>query len=287
MATGYIMCRHVFKYARIFKLWRQVVGYSLVLAVIAWIVLPAGSVGWRDWAGAAMPITFNRYWFFTEYVALFFSIPFLNKMLSVLTHRERNVLMASGFGILSALPFFAGSDLFIIQWGYSYVWFLYLYLLGACLALGDVKKGMATGWLLTALIVGVLGSAGGAIMGPILTARFGGGARVAELAYSYASPTLLLEAVALLLLFAKIDLRSERIQKVIGLVAPSIFVVYIVHSNPVFRRLTEWKTCFHGLIDFGEWGVIGGTIVLSILIFTGIVFVDILRRWVLSRLWKW
>lgn len=136
MATGYIMCRHVFKYVRIFKLWRQVVGYSLVLAVIAWIVLPAGSVGWRDWAGAAMPITFNRYWFFTEYVALFFSIPFLNKMLGVLTNRERNVLMASGLGLLSVLPFFAGSDLFIVKWGYSYIWFLYLYLLGACLALG-------------------------------------------------------------------------------------------------------------------------------------------------------
>ena len=54
MATGYIMCRHAFKYVRIFRLWRQVVGYSLAIAVIAWIALPAGSVGWRDWAGAAM-----------------------------------------------------------------------------------------------------------------------------------------------------------------------------------------------------------------------------------------
>lgn len=124
-------------------------------------------------------------------------------------------------------------------------------------------------------------------MGPILTARFGGGARVAELAYSYASPTLLLEAVALLLLFAKVDLRDERIQKVIGLVAPSIFVVYIVHSNPLFRQLTEWKSIFLWIVDFGEWGVIGGTIVFSISIFTAIVFVDVLRRRVSSRLWKW
>lgn len=278
MATGYIMCRHAFKYVRIFRLWRQVVGYSLGIAVIAWIVLPAGSVGWRDWAGAAMPVIFNRYWFFTEYVALFFTIPFLNKMLDALTGRERGILAVSGFGLLSVMPFLAGLDLFVVKWGYSFIWFLYLYVLGASLSAGNFKGRISTGWLWLALAVGVLGSAGGAVVGPILSARFGGGARVGELAYSYASPTLLLEAVALLLLFAKVDVRSGRLQKIIGLAAPSTFIVYVVHSNSVFRQLTHWKTCFQGLVNFGEAGVIVGTALLAVAIFIAIVVVDVARR---------
>ena len=284
MATGYIMCRHTFKYIRIFRLWRQVVGYSLAIATVAWVVLPAGSVGWRDWAGAVMPIVFNRYWFFTEYAALFFCIPFLNRMLGALTGREQCVLVASGFGILSVMPFVAGLDLFFVKWGYSLIWFLYLYLLGAILALGNFREKIATGWIWLLLAVGLCGSFGGEVVSPFLSARLGGGARLSELAWSYASPTMVLEAVALLLLFARIDVRSERLGKVIGLIAPSTFVVYVVHSNDNFRQIVRWKSCFLGLADMGEVGAVIGTAIFAVAIFIVVVCVDLARRVIVSQM---
>lgn len=282
LATGYIMCQMEFKCARIFRLWRQVVGYSLIIACVAWFSLPSGTLGWRDWLGAVMPISFNRYWFFTEYVALFLSMPLLNKMLRALTIQERGMMMVGGFVIFSVWPIVAGLDLFVTKWGYSYVWFLYLYLVGSCLSLDGCHKRIATWHLGVALVVGVLGSAGGAVLGPVLFAHWGGGARLGELAYSYASPTMFLEAVALLLLFSRLNVKSERLRKIIGFLAPSTFVVYIVHSNGLFLRLTEWKNCLLSLADVGECGAILGTAVLAVLIFTVIVIFDATRRVVVA-----
>lgn len=252
MATGFIMSRRDFHYFRIVKLWRLVVGYSLAIVAFAWLFVPEVEIAWRDWAGALFPVVFNRYWFFTTYVALFFTIPFLNRLLAALSDREKIALLASGFVILSLASLVAGSDLFQTKWGYSYIWFIYLYVMGASLALLDVRGRIKGVWLVIALMVGCVGSTTGNVASAWLPKMIGGGARVGDLAWSYTSPTILIEAVALLLMFARIRVGSLELQRLIAFVAPSTFIVYIVHSNDVFRILTHWKVRFLWLADGGR-----------------------------------
>ena len=283
MVTGYIMCRHAFKYVRIFRLWRQFVGYSLFFVVLGWLFLPAGTVGWRHWIGAAMPVLTNANWFLTQYFALFFTIPFLNKMLDALSGREKGILLLSGFCLLSVMPSVAGKDLFVTTWGYSYVWFLYLYVLGASLV--DVRKIVcSSGLLALGATAGSILSAGCAIAGPMLTVRFGGGGRIAELAYSYASPTMLLEAVCLVLIFAKIEVRNLAFQRMISILAPSTFIVFVVHTDGMFKQLVGWRHAFTWMTDYGVACVVAGTIAASVLVYAVIVSADVLRRMVVRRL---
>ncbi len=106
----------------------------------------------------------------------------------------------------------------------------------------------------------------------------GGEARAWELSASYTSPTLMLEAIALLLLFSKISVGSRTIQKLIEFLAPSTFIVYIVHSNPVFRRMVDWYACFRWMADLGECCAVSLTLIFALVIFVAISTADAVRR---------
>lgn len=276
MATGYIMCRLGFKYIRIFKLWRQVVGYSLAICAVA---LCCGvKVGLRDWLNACFPILTNQYWFFTQYFALFFTIPFLNRLIENLSRKELKILIGTGFGLLSCAALLSGKDLFTTKWGYCYLWFLYLYILGAAIWKLEFVNRVKAWQAWCALLVGGVVSASGAIGAEVLPRLIGGGARVGDLAYSYTSPSLVLEAFALFAIFGKIEIKAEWLKRGIVFLAPSTFIVYIVHSNGVFRRLVEWQTLFGWLSDFGRGASIWGSALYAIAIYIGVSFVDGLRR---------
>ena len=277
MATGYIMCRLGFKYVRIVRLWRQVVGYSLVLCLIGYF---AGlKIGWRDWSNSIMPITTNQYWFFTQYFALFFMIPFLNRLIDSLTERETWGLLATGLGLLSLMPIIAGRDLFVTKWGYCCLWFMYLYCIGAAIRKLDIVNQVKARYAILGLLLGCGISACGAVAGEFLPGLIGGGGRLGDFAYSYTSPSLVLEALALFVLLAKLHFREECVfSRFIVFCAPSTFIVYVVHSNGVFRRIIEWDAIFLPLSDYGILVAVIGSLLCAVAIFCMIVLVDSLRR---------
>lgn len=284
MATGYIMCQKEWRWQRIVKLWLQVVGYSLALVIIGLVVLPHGSISWRNWLQAIFPISTNRYWFVTQYFALFFAMPFLNVLTRTLKARESLSLVVGGFVLLTIYPILAGSDLFVLNWGYSFVWFLYLYLTGAYVRNHGIDLGSCGRVAYLLLFVAFSMMSGGCVMaGRCLAERFGAGARIAELGCSYASPTILLESVCLVLLCSKIDVQRAFIRQLIAAVAPSVFVVYVVHSNGVFKELVGWDRVFLSLASYPFAVNILLTICISAVIFVAIVFIDWGRRCLLSK----
>lgn len=276
MATGYIMCRLGFKYIRIFKLWRQVVGYSLAICAVA--LCFGVKVSARDWANACFPILTNQYWFFTQYFALFFTIPFLNRLLDNLSRRELIILLGTGFGLLSCAALLAGTDLFVTKWGYCYLWFMYLYILGAAIWKLELVQRIRSWLAWTALLVGCIVSAGGVIGAEVLPKIIGGGARIGDLAYSYTSPSLVLEAVALFVIFGKLEIKADWFKRVIVFLAPSTFIVYIAHTNGLVRQMVGWKSMFVWLSDFGWGAPIWGSAMYAVLIYIIIAAVDCLRR---------
>jgi hypothetical protein len=277
MATGYIMCRHEFKYIRIFRLWRQVVGYSLALLVIALAI--GHHVGWRDVANAILPVTTNQYWFFTQYFALFFTIPFLNKLMESLSRREVGILMVTGLGLLSIMPLIAGQDIFVTKWGYCYLWFMFLYCAGSAIYKFDLVSRLGSLVAVLGLLVGVVVSALGAVGSTFLPQVFGGGARVGDLAYSYTSPSLVLEAVSLFVLFGRMKVKSPFWQRAIAFLAPGTFIVYVVHENGLFRKMVGWDAVFLPLAEHGgALFAIASVILVALLIFVLITLVDAVRR---------
>ena len=280
LATGYIMSRHEFKYSRIFKLWGEVVFYSICMTAIAAFFCPWVQITWRDWIKAVSPIATNQYWFVTMYVALFFTMPFLNQILKTLDKKNLSHLLITGFLLLSFYPAVTGRDLFATHGGFSYLWFMYLYLVAGAIALNadniKTKVYVLTGGGIILPIISLVLQVGSARLSKMMGASVGHWV-------GYSSPTVFALAVVLLVLFSKIKVDNESIARIISFVAPSVFGVYVLHDNPLFRRLVCWEGRFASLAELSALKMVVGIVGYASLIFVSSVLIDIMRRMAIGR----
>lgn len=82
LISGYVGVKSKFKLQNIIKLWFQVVFYSVVLNIIIWVTIPNVPINKGLLIQMLMPISFERYWYFSAYFILFAFMPFLNLLLN-------------------------------------------------------------------------------------------------------------------------------------------------------------------------------------------------------------
>lgn len=283
LATGYIMSQRMFKYGRILKLWGEVVFYGLAMTFVAIVLFPELHIGWKDWIKAVFPVATDRYWFFTNYVALFFMIPFLNHLLKSLTKNQLGILLFTGFGLLSFYPSFVGRDLFVTHGGYSFLWFMYLYLLAGAIAMYSIGDRVKSIWAMLA----VVGFCGGSLALDIVSGRIGKLLAIQGGGWTqYASPGILLEAVVMLIFFSKLEIKSKVAQWAIALIGPSVFSVYVLHSNSIFRRMIQWNGRFAPLAEGNAFLVPLKVLCVALTIFICCIVIDITRRQFINAFMK-
>ena len=93
---------------------------------------------------------------------------------------------------------------------------------------------------------------------------------------SYLSPTVLICAIALVLCFSKIKF-SVLLIKIITILSPLSFSVYIIHANPlIWENLI--KDRFLNLASFHPIFLAISVLVIAVLIYLGCSIVDIIRN---------
>lgn len=284
LATGYVMCRHTFKYSRIFKLWAEVVFYAAGMLLVAKCFFPTIEIGYKTVLQAVMPVSFDTYWFFTDYVGLFFCIPFLNRLLASLDKKTSWQMVSFGFVVWSVFASLSGNDIFNLNEGYSLVWFIYLYLVAGTISLHGVPA-----FVTSLLAAGLFGSSAMmttvlCFLGDHVNRRWGvfGGCWG-----SYASPFVLIEAVSLLVICMRLEIKNGTLQRIIAFVAPSVFSVYILHSNPLFREMVQWNGKFAFLGHYPLPLMLAGIFACAALIFVACIGIDCVRRVVARKLRSW
>lgn len=104
LATGAVMWNKGFKLSRIVTYWAGVVFYSLcITALFSFFILRVDGT-WKDWIKSILPVARNQYWFFTSYVALFFTMPFLNTLIANIEQGQLKKHLIGGFVLLSVYP---------------------------------------------------------------------------------------------------------------------------------------------------------------------------------------
>lgn len=213
LISGYVGVDTKVKYRNIMRLWLQVVFYCIV---ITWCFQISGiyTIELIDWKHAFTPVISEQYWYFTSYFLMFFFIPYMNKMIDSMTKEELaklSLLIIFFFSILQTFTY----EIFHTGEGYRIWWIMPLYLLGGCMKKLNIEQ-KATGWLWLGLY----------LLCSFVTYRNTGKL------LSYISPTVLIGSMALVLWFAKLKLGSK-LCKVISVLAPLSFGVYIIHVHPL------------------------------------------------------
>ena len=177
-------------------------------------------MGYKTLILSALPVISGAYWYFCAYTALFFAIPWLNKMIRACTDQELNKMCGGIFILFSVLTALFSPDLFTLSNGYSFIWLALLYCIGAWLKRNRIPEKISSFKALIGLVLCIGVTWGCYFFIP-------NGSRL----LNYISPTILLVALLLVCIFSKIRV-GKRAAKFIGCFAPAAFGVYLIHVQP-------------------------------------------------------
>lgn len=211
MISGFVSVDSHFKISNILILWLQVLFYGILINTVFFFLLPESR--------------------------MFFLSPFINQMFRNLSEKQIKTLFCFTLVVFSVVPtisqtFTPQQDVFYMGDGYSVFWLTLMYLLGACikklnLVSHSKKKKYFILYFFCILITW---------SSKILVEKFpiSGFTLDSSFLIHYTSPFIVLAAISLLLIFGSMNF-SESVKKMIMLISPLSFGVYLLHDHPLVR----------------------------------------------------
>lgn len=270
LVSGYLMLGKEIKPSRITELWFEVFFYSVSISAIMMIVY-RDLFSARNIVYAVTPIISNQYWYMTSYFMMYLFVPMMNKFADA---ANKKIFTAT---IVVILVLTTGSlmikqDGFRLNDGYSPIWLMIMYLVGAYMKKFNVGAKMKK-WL--ALLLYVISSLCSFILcvfsKKLLKIMLGN-----DISYlSYTSPFVVLSAIFLFIFFSKLKF-GKRTGKLINYITPAALGVYLIHTHPlVFNKLM--KDIAMPLVNHGTAAMIFGSVAMALAVFIICIVIDLLR----------
>lgn len=258
---------------RLSLLWLSALFFSMVGYFITVLVFNT-QFQLKELVKRCFPIIRGVWWFYTVYFALMLLSPFLNKLLNNLSEREHKLLLFFLILFLGGLPIFVnwkgrlGSD-----YGYSLIWFITLYLVGAFLSRKDVfcfkLNSILTsgiGYMISSIIM---------FLWPKVFGLLG----IESTVSMYNSVFCLAQAIFLFIFWGNIQIPKE-IERYVGRISQIILASYLLHCQEDIEKIL-WEYV-HPLSYANSSKIIFATIniVLGVIFISAVL--EILRKKVCS-----
>lgn len=231
LITGYVMINAKYRYTNLVLLWLQVALVSVLGAVVYYFLRP-GSIDKPVIVLSAFPVSRKSYWYFSCYFVLYLLIPFFNRTIHSLSRPQAKALCILLVVSLSGLTTLMDRDPFNLGGGYSALWLMALYTLGACIRKFDFGANIKSRVLVAGFMFSSFLTVGVFVL--LRLEAFSGLTRFwrKSVLLMYTSPTIVFNSLALLLLFARMKIKTTRSIRIISLLSPLSFGVYIMHTHP-------------------------------------------------------
>ncbi len=272
MISGYVMLNSSFKLRRFFSLWLQVVVIAVAICGIFQVLFPEWISG-KYWIQSLLPVSQKLYWYFTCYAGVFLFSPIINRGIRALTASQAIALVAGCFVLFSVVVMIGYSyrgDPFYIVGGYSVLWLLVLYVIGACLRKVELLKKTKTWSLLLVMFLCLAATyAWQFVKLPAMLSKS------KEVVSKFISPIQLLFDICLFVLLARAEYRNKIVKKALRIVAPLTFSVYLLHVHPVVWSLLKGR--FRFVAQYPDWLQLPILLAIALAIFLAGILIDWLR----------
>ncbi len=266
-------------YANYGMLWLEVVFYGILITFI-FDIFNIVYISIKDYFIVLLPVTNKLYWYFTAYTGLFIVMPIINNGIRNTNNKDLKILF---WLILLVFSMFDNLiDGFRFNNGYSFIWLLLLYVLGAIIKKCQIGKNLSNFKIVLGIILLVLITYLYKIYGFELSILLFDIHINNDWFVSYISPTILVIAILYILLFSRIKFNNSYI-KVIKYVAPSSFAIYVLNNHHLI-----WDYIIEDMfINIANGSIV--KIILYPLIFTIlfsfiVIFMDKLRQLLFNRM---
>ena len=285
LISGYFLVDSKFSVGKLLKLWVQIFTYSLG---IYFILVLTGAIGFslKELLEYSTPILSRKYWFATEYFRLYLVFPFLNVLLHHLTQKQHKYLIILLVVMNSFFPMLLDMQERLKYLGNWSLWFVTLYIISAYIKRYGITCSnrrlviAAVGFLLMIFTSRILIDN----VSSVITGSISG----TDLLTHNNSPLMLGLALSIFLLFQ--NLKSQLlIGKIIEMVAPLTFGIYLFHEHPSLRALL-YPTIHQafmriGINSYGTMWLCIGFIIIGVIYVCGCI-IEFLRSFLWKRLIK-
>lgn len=232
---GYFLVKSKFKLEKLLSMWSQVQFYSIFIYLIL-VVTGITSFSLKELIFSFLPIYRDQYWFFTCYFGVYMLLPLLNLITNNIDKNQYQKILIIGLLILSLIPsFLYFTDIFDINYGYSLLWFIYIYFVGGYLRLHyKTQKSFKHYfgiYLIVTLVSFIANLLAVELLSTIINKKI-----TSYLLMNYNSITVFISSICFFLAFTKINLKSDIVKKSITILSPLTFGVYLIHDNNYIRK---------------------------------------------------
>ncbi len=276
LISGFVGWNRGAKLSGLLILWLKVICFCVGITLFTKLRAP-DTVGWADLKRAFTPVLDGKYWYFSSYVGMFFFTPVLNHAARSISGREAMLTMGGITMLVLSLPYSKLTNNFLLANGYSVLWLVILYLGGALLGRFRIPEKAKTWHWAVLYLLAVLANHVPRMVLLWLKPEYWTPSNQ-NLMVQYTSPTIILSAVALMCLFARLELKKPMVRAVSKL-SPHAFGVYLFHTHTlVFLTAVRGRFAYLGTAPLYE---LLGTLLSA----TAVIYIlGTVLDWALTRL---
>ena len=208
-----------FRPSKIVTLWIRVVFCMLIVTGVFWFFTDRTVFADWSWGTFFTPFYSGTYWYITAYFGLLLAAPILSEGVKRARAETVAAICILGFFVFSLVPTVLESSAFNLVSGYSMVWLCIMFVFGAAYARADISRRFGP---LPAIV----------LMAISLFVTWFTTSRGDKTFLKYTSPTVVIFAVCLLDLFARIKVTSKAGRVIVGFFAETSLSVSILHVHP-------------------------------------------------------
>ena len=278
LISGYFLVKSDFKIKKFFKLWGEVIFYSITIYLML-LLFGLKEFNIKDLIKSCFPVLTKQYWFVNTYLAMYLLSPFINKLIYTLNRKEYKQLLLIIISIFSAMSILPLRCLLDTTGGYGIIWFICLYLIAGYVRIFIQDENIIkhkSKFLIIYFLSAILTTLAILILQPISNT-------IGNKLLKYNMPLVLVESMAIFMYFKCINIKNKYINKMIMFMAPLTFGVYLIHEQPVFstilyKDILHTEICYHN-----TYGIL---IVLcsSIIMFLACILIEYIRIKIMSFL---
>ena len=273
MITGYFMVKSKMNLKSIAKLVLETFIYSVSIAVLF-------ALKTKTWPNIRnfFPVSSNEYWYVTAYVAIYLLSPFMNIVLRKINKKQYSVLLAliTIFMVIQPSIFYTNTT--IINSGLSLIWMVYLYIFAGYIRMHydkNIKKEIC--FMISILLV-ILTVIMSAIYAPFLKID------LSKISKHY-SITVVCSTIFMFLGFKQVNLKNKKTIKLLEIISPLTFGVYLIHDNNIIRRRLWMKYLKISKLVFSE-GLLIKLILIGLGVYIVCLFIDFARKTIFDAIYK-
>ena len=273
LISGYVGYSSKYKYSRLLMIWLQILFYTFIITMIFNFTFPE-KITIQSWINAIFPVTSKQYWYLSSYVGMFFFIPFLKWIIEKIDLKQYKIFIITTILFFCVLPTIFQSDPYSMGSGYSMVWLMIMYLLGAGIRKFQLFKEYSNVKILMCYVINVLLT----VVSKMIIGRVPelDATRYKYMLMWYVSPTMFIGSICLLIMFIRFKIDSTFIQKLISLFSSVTLGVYMIHTHPLI-----WTNCLGGistdLYKLDTVIMLKKFIILTLIIYVGCSIIDFIR----------